>query len=315
MTFNVTIIGSNSAVPAHGRHPSAQVINVHDSLYLVDCGEGTQMLFHLYGVKCRRINQIFISHLHGDHYFGLVGLLSTYHLLKRQKPLTVYGPPGLEGIIRLQLEAGNTELCYNLTFVTIDTTAHQLIFEDKSTAVYSIPLNHRIPCSGFLFREKFNGKRIDKRKAESIGLPKHLFPHIKNGEDIEDPETGELIPNEKLTLPPYPERSYAYCSDTAYSEEVIECVKGVDMIYHDCTFNHENADRARATFHGTTTDAATVARKAGAGTLLIGHFSARYDDLNPLLEEARSVFPATELAIEGQTFEVVSQNVTRAISQ
>jgi ribonuclease Z len=304
MTFNVTILGSNSAVPAHGRHPSAQVINVHDQLYLVDCGEGTQMLFHQHQIKWNRIRQIFISHLHGDHYFGLVGLISTYHLLQRNKPLDIFGPQGLEEIIRLQLDAGHTQLCYPLQFHVIDTTISTVIFEDKGVEVSSIPLNHRIPCAGFLFREKFDGKKVDKEKLATLRLPLHIIPHIKRGEDIVDPHTGETIPNDELTIPHPARRSYAYCSDTAYSETVIQCVQGVDLLYHDCTFDKAGEERAAATFHGTTEHAAKVAAAADAGQLIIGHFSARFENLDPLLEEARAVFPATELALEGCVFDV-----------
>ena len=304
MTFNVTIIGSNSAVPAHGRHPSAQVVNVHDYLFLVDCGEGTQMRFHEHQVKWNRIKQIFISHLHGDHYFGLVGLISTYHLLQRNKPLDIYGPEGLEAIIRLQLEAGHTTLCYPLQFHVIDTTVSKVIFEDKGVEVMTIPLHHRIPCAGFLFREKFEGRKVDKEKLAALQLPLHLIPPIKHVEDITDPHTGRIIPNKELTVPHPPARSYAYCSDTAYSETVIECVKGVDLVYHDCTFDKASEARAAATFHGTTEQAARVADAAGASQLLIGHFSARFENLDTLLEEARAIFPATELATEGSVFDV-----------
>jgi len=308
MTFSVTILGSNSAVPAHGRHPSAQVVNVKDSLYLIDCGEGTQMQFHNSGVRWSRIQQIFISHLHGDHYFGLIGLLSTYHLLKRNRPLDVFGPSGLEEIINLQLKAGNTTLNYPLTFHVVDTTSNKKIFEDKSVEVYSIPLNHRIPCAGFLFVEKSNGRKIDRKKIESLNLPNHLMPHLKNGEDIVHPVTGETLKNSSLTLPPPTSRSYAYCSDTAYSETVINCAQGANMLYHDCTFDKASAERARETFHGTTVDAAKVATQANITQLLIGHFSARFDNLDSLLVEAREVFPNTELAVEGSVFDVPYSN-------
>lgn len=304
MSFSVTILGSNSAVPTHGRHPSAQVVHIKDKPYLIDCGEGTQMRFSVCGIKWNRINQIFISHLHGDHYFGLIGLISTYHLLKRNRPLDIYAPAGLEEIINVQLQAGNTTLCYQLTFHIIDTESHQVIFENKDVQVLSIPLNHRIPCAGFLFREQPKDKKIDKQKFQSLQLPFHLAPHLKAGEDVIDPQTGQLIRNEDITLPDKALRSYAYCSDTAYYEPIINWVRGVQLLYHDCTFDKAGTDRAKMTFHGTTEHAAQIALKAGAAKLLIGHFSAKYDDLQPLLEEAMAVFPHTELALETLVFEV-----------
>jgi ribonuclease Z len=304
MAFSITILGSNSAVPAHGRHPSAQIVHVQQKLYLVDCGEGTQMRFAQYGIRWNRINQIFISHLHGDHYFGLVGLISTFHLLKRNKPLDIFAPAGLEAILRLQLEAGNTQLCYPIQFHIVDTTAHQVIFENKELMVSSLPLNHRIPCCGFLFQEKTGDRKINKAKIEELALPHHLLHRIKAGEDVTDPKTGELLTNQSLTLPPLRARSYAYCSDTTYFAPLEEQVKGVDVLYHDCTFDKAGTQRAIDTYHGTTEQAARLAQKAGVKKLLIGHFSAKYDDLSPLLAESQAIFPDTELALEGKIVEI-----------
>ena len=304
MTFQITILGSNSAVPAHGRNPSAQVVEISKKPYLIDCGEGTQMRFSQYGIKSSRIEQIFISHLHGDHYFGLIGLISSYHLLRRNKPLDIFSPTGLEEIIRVQLEAGQTELCYPLHFHIVDTERHQMIFENRQMEVWSLPLNHRIPCSGFMFREKKKERRINKELFEAMQLPHHLAPRLKAGEDVQDPSTGEFLSNKKLTLPPNHERSYAYCSDTAYYEPLIDQIKDADILYHDCTFDKAGTDRAVQTYHGTTEHAATIAQKAGVSRLLIGHFSAKYEDLSPLLEEAREIFPETELALEGEVFQV-----------
>lgn len=304
MAFSITILGSNSAVPAHGRHPSAQIVNVHQKLYLVDCGEGTQMRFAQYGIRWNRINQIFISHLHGDHYFGLVGLISTFHLLKRNRPLDIYAPAGLEAILRLQLEAGHTQLCYPLQFHILDTTKHQVIFENKELSVSTLPLNHRIPCCGFLFREKTGDRKINKAKLEELGLPHHLLPKIKAGEDVLDPKSGQLLPNHSLTLPALRARSYAYCSDTTYFAPLEEQIRGVDVLYHDCTFDKAGTQRAIDTFHGTTEMAARLAVSAGVKQLLIGHFSAKYDDLSPLLAESRDIFPNTELALEGKIIEL-----------
>lgn len=305
MSFSVTVIGSNSAIPAHGRHPSAQVVTINDKFYMIDCGEGTQMRLFDEGIKWMRINHIFITHMHGDHYFGLIGILSTFHLLKRPRPLEVYGPPELIDIINIQLEAGQTTLCYELNFHPVDPNASKRIFENEDITVDTIILKHRIGCTGFLFKEKQRDRKIIREKITEYQIPVELIPDIKKGLDILDEETGERIPNEELTIDPPHARSYAYCCDTAFNKDMVQQVKGVDLLYHDCTFDEANTQRAIDTFHSTTKQAAEIARLAEVKQLMIGHYSSKYDDLYVLLDEAREVFEETVLAIEGKTYEIL----------
>lgn len=304
MSFSVTVIGSNSAVPAHGRHPSAQVVTISDKLYLIDCGEGTQMRFNELGIKWMKINQIFISHLHGDHYFGLIGVISTYHLMRRNRPLDIYAPAGLEDIILSQLRAGQTELCYPLHFHVLDPEAPARIYENEDITVDTIVLNHRIPCLGFVFREKMRTRKIIREKLAEYDIPVELIPEIKQGMDIMDEKTGKRILNSEITIDPPRPRSFAYCCDTAYLPDVVPFIKGVDFVYHDCTFGEDSTQRAADTFHSTTKQAASIALQAEAGRLMIGHYSSKYDDLLPLLKEAQEVFPNTLLAIEGKTYHI-----------
>ncbi len=304
MSFEVTIIGSNSAVPAHGRNPSAQVVAISDKMYLVDCGEGTQMRLQQLGIKWSKINHIFISHLHGDHYFGLIGMISTYHLLKRTRPLEVFAPAPLEEIIRTQLAAGNTELCFPLIFHPTNPETAQIILENEEITVETIILSHRIACTGFLFREKQKERKINRDKMQEYGVPFHYVPELKQGNDIVLQETGRRIANAELTIDPVPALSYAYCCDTAYDESLLPQIQHVNLLYHDCTFDKASSARAAETFHSTTVQAATIASKARVQQLLIGHFSAKYADLGVLLEEARAVFADTALALEGVTFKV-----------
>lgn len=304
MGFTITIIGSNSAVPAHGRHPSAQHISLQDKSYLIDCGEGTQMRMQELNIRQSRINHIFISHLHGDHYFGLIGLISTFHLLKRNKPLHIYAPKELLPIINIQLDAGQTRLCYEIIFHPLNPVSSEMIYENEDLSVYTIVLKHRIDCLGFLFKEKQRERKIIKEKMEEYTIPFDLVPDIKKGMDITDPETGKKISNKELTSDPLRARSYAYCSDTAYNEEMLVQIQGVDLIYHDCTFAEGSRERAIETYHSTTKQAAEIAKKANAKQLLIGHFSSKYENLQPLLAEAKEFFPETILAIEGRVVEI-----------
>lgn len=303
MKFELTILGSNSAIPAHGRYPTAQVLNVHGQLYLIDCGEGTQMRMNDFGIRRSRIHQIFISHLHGDHFFGLVGLLTTYCLLGRKEALEVFSPPGLEEIIDLQLAVSGTVLPYPLHFRVLNPAVHTKIFEDTYVKVYSIPLRHRIPTCGFLFREKPPLRHIRPELIERLGIPYQEIKTIKEGADFTSPD-GSVIPNSELTLPGDRPRSYAYCSDTAFAETIIPMVKGVDLLYHEATFKDEKTDYARQTLHSTARQAGEIARRAGVGRLVLGHYSTRYKDLSELLAEAQSVFPATELGLDGVRVEV-----------
>jgi ribonuclease Z len=287
----------------HGRYPTAQAVKIKNNWFLIDCGEGAQMRLLQYHVKVFRVDQIFISHLHGDHYFGLIGLLTSYHLLKRSAPLTIFAPAPLKDIIALQLAASQTVLKYELNFV--DTQADHLrkIYENRSVEVFSFPLKHKIPTTGFLFREKHGERQLNAAALQDIELEKQYYKLLKQGVDVED-QVGNTVKSEDVTFPPKPVRSYAFCSDTMYDERYLEVIKEVDLLYHEATFLHEDRDRALETWHTTALEAAKMAKAANAKKLLIGHFSSRYTDLDPLLAEAKTVFENTELAIEGQVFRV-----------
>ncbi|HKR04814.1 MAG TPA: ribonuclease Z [Bacteroidia bacterium] len=303
MKFEVTILGSSSATPIYTRHPTAQVLNVRERFFLIDCGEGTQMQMMRYKIKMQRISHIFISHLHGDHYLGLMGMLSTMHLQGRITELHLYGQQDLMDVLEMQLRLSNTILRYNLIFHSVRHYVSSLIFEDEDILVRSIVLNHRIPCTGFLFREKQKPRKLLINKMQQYNIPFIYFNKIKNGEDYED-DFGNIIKNEELTVPAPPPRSYAFCSDTMYDENILNDVRGVDILYHEATFLHDMAERAKATYHTTSLQAAELAKKAEVKKLLIGHFSARYKNLSLLLDEAKSVFQNTELALEGLRFAI-----------
>ncbi len=303
MRFDVTILGSNSAIPAHGRFPTSQVLNVSEQLYLIDCGEGTQWRLSEYNIKKSNINEIFISHLHGDHIFGLIGLLTSFSLSKRKEPIKLFSPKGLEEIIRVQLKIIGAALSYPLTFFELDTTRSQIIFEDNLVEVTTFPLQHRIPTSGFLFKEKLRSLNIIPSMIETYKIPIEKIKEIKNGADYKL-LNGKIIPNKELTYPPLGKRSFAFCSDTAYTESILPFIKGVDLLYHESTFLHDMVQLAEETLHSTVKQAATIAKKAHVGKLIIGHYSSRYKDLTPLLDEAQKIFPNTVLGIEGKTVSV-----------
>lgn len=305
MQFDVTILGSNAAIPAHGRFPSAQVLNYNGEVFLIDCGEGSQFRMNDFSIKRARLNNIFISHLHGDHYYGLIGLLNSFHLNWRENPLHIYGPAGLEEIVNVHLKHSRTELRYKIHFHPIEADFPALIYEDKTLTVETIILNHRLPTTGFLFREKKNLRKILVEKIEEYNIPHHIINDIKRGQDFVD-EEGNKIPNKELTTDPSPARSYAYCSDTCYTEKFVEQIKGVNLLYHEATFIHEHALRAEETFHTTSKQAGEIARLAEVDKLIVGHFSARYANLDVLQNEAREVFAESYLAIEGTTFAIES---------
>lgn len=304
MAFEVTILGSNSAIPAHGRHPTSQVLHVRDYLFLLDCGEGTQIQLEKYKIRHGKIEHIFISHLHGDHFFGLIGLLTSYHLNHREKPLTVFCPKGLDEIINVQLKYSDTHLRYPLHFEFYEPQNGNRIFENDTLAVETVKLVHRIPCAGFVFREKVAaGKNIKPEAITHYNLSIQQIQAIKKGSDL-SLANGSVVKNEELTLKPHHPRAYAYCTDTAFEESIIPTIQGVDLLYHEATFDKSNAQRARETFHSTTEQAALIAQKAQVKKLLIGHFSARYRTLEELLKETRKDFSNTELALEGSKFEI-----------
>ena len=303
MSIKITILGNASAKPTAHAHPSSQVVNVNEQYFLVDAGEGTQRQMSRLGISPLKLRAIFISHLHGDHLYGLFPLLSTLGLYGRRTPLRIYAPRPfgemLEGFMRLFEQ----DLPYTPEWVEVDTTKHQMIFSNDTTEVWSLPLRHRVPTAGYLFRQKEPQLNVDKFAIERYSLSVQQIVAAKRGENI-TLESGEVIPNERLTYLPYPAKAYAYCSDTNYSARLAKLCQGVDIIYHEATYAAAERRLARERGHSSTTDAANVALKAEAKRLLIGHFSSRYKDLQPLLAECREIFPATDIAEEGATFEI-----------
>ena len=301
MSIAVTILGNSSAKPTATGHPSAQVVNVNEQYFLVDAGEGVQQQMFRCGINPLKLRGVFISHLHGDHCFGIFPLISTLGLYGKKTPLTIYAPKPFGEILECHLRYFDNELPYEVEWVEVDTTKHQIIFENRTMEVWSIPLRHRIPTSGYLFREKPLEKNVDKFAIERYRLSIKQILAAKQGEDIEL-ENGTILSNEKITFVAHPPQSYAYCSDTNRSGAVAKYVAGVDMLYHEATYEAKERKTAKERGHATTADAAKVAKMAGAGRLLIGHFSSRYKDLQPLLDESREIFPATDIAREGETF-------------
>jgi len=303
MSVKLTILGSSSALPTSERFPSAHVLNAHERLFLIDCGEGTQMQMRKCRIKFARIDHIFISHLHGDHVFGLYGLLSTFNLMGRKNPVNLYAPENYQQILISHLKDFDINLNFEIDFKPLTGDDPVIILDEKRITVTAFPLKHRVPSFGFLFREKPADRNIKKESIEKYSIPLTRIPAIKKGEDFIT-ASGERIGNEELTIPPPKPISYAYCSDTMYFSRLATFVNEVDLLYHEATFDKTLADLARMTGHSTTLDAARVAVDASVGTLVIGHFSARYKDINPLVEEAKSVFPATIPALDGKTYDI-----------
>lgn len=303
MGLSVIILGSNSALPTSERNPTAQVLQAPGRFFLIDCGEGTQMQLRRNKVHFGRINHIFISHLHGDHVFGLPGVISSFGLLGRSHDLYIHAHPDLEGLMRPLIEYFSKDLPFNVIFRPFSPDSSEIIYEDDLLEVSSFPLEHRIPTVGFIFREKRKERKINKEMCDFYGVPVKWMPRLKQWEDYVD-ENDQLIPNETLTFPPPSPKSYAFCSDTRFSESVISSIKGVDLLYHESTFLDDQKELARKTFHSTAREAAEVAVRAEVGKLLLGHFSSRYRDLSNFLTEAKDVFPCTEIAEEGRKFEV-----------
>ncbi|MEP1096926.1 MAG: ribonuclease Z [Cyclobacteriaceae bacterium] len=304
MSFELQILGSNSAAFAHRRHHTSQLLKIQNEHFLIDCGEGTQLLLKKYHVKISKIDHILISHLHGDHYFGLIGLLSTMHLFGREKELTLIAPPGLAEIISLQLKHSQTWLMYKINFVEWTPNEVELVFENQAITIDSIPMNHGVPCSGFLFKEKKKRRRIHREAFADLNLTPLEINKLKNGEDLLNSDGSIKHENKVLTIDPHPQFSYAYCSDTEYKPEITEQIKGVNLLYHESTFADDMIDRAHNTFHSTAKEAASIAKEAEVDRLVLGHFSARYRELDVILEEAKTVFPNSHLAVEGTKFEV-----------
>lgn len=298
--FELTILGCGSAKPTTRHFPSSQVLNVRDKMFMIDCGEGTQLQYCRSKLPFSRLNHIFISHLHGDHMFGLPGLISTFNLLGRTAELHVHSPKGLEQMMKPIMDYCNYDMSYQVFFHEFDTDKPALIFEDRTLTVTTIPLKHRVPTCGFLFREKEGLRHIRRDMIDAYGIPVAYINNIKAGADYVLPD-GEVIANERLTSPASPTHSYAYCSDTTYLPQIVEQVRGVDLLYHEATYAAEHEPKAQLHFHSTTLQAAQIAKDAGVKQLVIGHFSARYIDESLLLDEARSVFPNTLLAQENLT--------------
>lgn len=301
--FKIRILGCGSALPTLKHFASSQIIEVRDKTFMVDCGEGTQIQVRRARIHFNKIFAIFITHLHGDHCFGLIGLISTLGMLGRTAPLHIYAPKELGPILKLQMDFFCNGLEYEVTFHEVDTSVAGIVYEDKSVIVKSIPLNHRIACCGYMFSEKPTLPHIRRDMIDFYRIPECYRNNIKNGADWITPE-GEVIPNNRLTEPATAPRSYAYCSDTKYLPELYKLVYGVNLLYHEATYCSENENRASLYYHSTAKQAATVALNAKAKSLLLGHFSARYDNENAILNEARNIFPNTYLANEMSVFDV-----------
>ena len=295
--FEVNILGCGSALPTTRHFSSSQVVNIREKLFMVDCGEGAQLQLRRSKLKFTRLNHIFISHLHGDHCFGLMGLISTFGLLGRTAALHIYAHEELEKLLAPHLEFFCKGMTYDIVFHAIDPTKAAIIYDDRSVSVSTIPLKHRIPTCGFLFQEKKTPNHIIRDMVDFYQIPVFELNRIKNGEDYVTPD-GVVVPNSRLTTPSAPARSYAYCSDTICLRNIIPQIKGVDLLFHEGTFAQCDAARAKETFHTTAQQAAEIARDAEAKQLVIGHFSARYEDESVLLKEAQAVFPNTLLAKE-----------------
>lgn len=278
-------------------------MEIENRYFLVDCGEGAQMQLMRYQANFHRINHILISHMHGDHYLGLMGLIFTMHLLRRTNDLHLYSHRGLDEVITTQLKHSHSVPGFKIIFHQLDGGTRQTIFEDDLLLVETIPLVHKIPCTGFLFREKIKPRRVDKTRLPE-GLRIQQIANLKKGDDVLDADGNVLYRNEQLTLPPRKSRTYAYCSDTAFSEAMIEQIAGIDILYHEATFGLDEEQKARETLHSTAAQAAEIAKRAEVHKLLIGHFSARYKELTPLLDEARAIFLSVELATEGTIFTI-----------
>ena len=298
MRFEVNVLGCGSATPTLRHHPSCQVINHRERLFMIDCGEGSQLEFRRQRLKFSKLTRIFISHLHGDHCFGLIGLISTLGLLGRTGELVIHAPEGIQQIFSPMLEFFCKEIPYPIVFQTFDTTKNEVIYEDRSLTISTIPLRHRVPCAGFLLKEKEKAPNLNKNMVERHELSLRDIARVLEGEDYTT-KSGEVIANAHFIAKRNKAYSYAYCSDTAYSKTIIPIIKDVDLLYHEATFEQSLVDLASQTGHSTSKQAGEIASLANTHQLMIGHFSSRYDDEKLLLEESRSVFPNTILAKEG----------------
>lgn len=300
--MKLTILGCYSATPKINTNPTAQVLEIKNHTFLIDCGEGTQVELRRNKIKFSRVKHIFISHLHGDHCFGLAGLISTFNLLTREADLHIYAPKGLKEVITMQMKLSNSWTNYQLIFNELTSTSSELIYEDDKVEVHTIPLDHRIYTNGFLFKEKLGERKLDMNAILNANIDMAYYRKLKQGGDVPD-NRGKMIENSILTKDPKPSKSYAFCSDTAYSESIIPIIKEVDVLYHESTFIEKNEALAKPTKHSTAKQAARIAEKANVGKLILGHYSTRYDGLNEFKAEAEVIFPNVELSRDGKTFE------------
>ncbi len=304
MSLKLTILGCHSATPRVSAHPTAQLLEIKNHTFLIDCGEGTQVQLRKYKVKFSKIKNIFISHLHGDHVFGLIGLISTFRLLNRETQITVYGPKGIKELIVTQLRLTESHVGYPIKFIELSSKKSELIFEDKKVEVYTIPLKHRIYTNGFLFREKLGERKLNMTEINKYSeIEVCDYQNLKNGKDFKL-HNDEIIKNKNLTLNPEKPLSYAFCSDTKYTETILPIIKNCDLLYHEATFLNDKKELAKTTKHSTAKQAATIAEKAGVGRLIIGHYSSRYKSIDVFKEEAQTIFDNTLLAKEGLIVEI-----------
>ena len=299
--MKLTILGCYSATPRTDTNPTSQVLEINNHMFLIDCGEGTQVELRRNKIKFARIKHIFISHLHGDHFFGLVVLISTFRLLTRETDLHIYCPKGLKEVITLQMKLADSWTNYQLIFHELTSKSSELIYEDEKVEVHTIPLDHRVYTNGFLFKEKEGERKLDMNAVLNADIDVAYYRKLKQGFDVTN-EKGELIKNKMVTKPANPPKSYAFCSDTAYNETIIPIIKGVDVLYHESTFLEKHANLAPKTKHSTAKEAATIAKKAKVKTLILGHFSTRYADLNDFKTEGQPIFKNIELADDGKIF-------------
>ena len=302
MSYKLTILGCSSAIPTVDKNPTAQLLNANERFFLIDCAEGTQVQLRKYKIKFQKISRIFISHLHGDHYFGLIGLISSMHLFGREKELHIYAHPELKKIIDIQLDVASTELCYPLFFHPITPDVDEVLFEDKKIKISTFPLNHGIDCNGFLFEEKLSPRKLLSEKVQEYNIPIDKLKEIKQGSDFITTD-GVKIENTEITKENRIPNSYAFCSDTKYHVEIVGKIKNVTLLYHETTFMQDRSSRANETNHSTTIDAANIANLSSVKNLLIGHFSQRYQDKGLLLNEVRSIFDKSIVASEGLTID------------
>jgi ribonuclease Z len=300
--LKLTILGCYAATPRTFTNPTSQILEIKNRLFLIDCGEGTQVQLRKNKIRFSKINHIFISHLHGDHFFGLVGLVSTFTLLNRTTDLHIYGPKGIKEIIKLQLRLSNSWTNYDLFFHELESAESEVIFEDEKVLVKTIPLKHRIYTNGFLFQEKIGERKLNLDAVQNYEIDTCYYQKIKNGKDI-TLEDGRVIENDKLTFDPFPAKNYAFCSDTAYDESIIPIIENIDILYHESTFLQSEESLAKKTLHSTAKEAAMIALKSNAKQLILGHYSTRYESIELFKEEAETIFPEVLLADDGKNFE------------